>query len=163
MTMKSLLMIPAMLLFLGTASAQDKTAPPTKPAKTEKAEAKPAKAEMMKEHACTAACKDGKHMYAHGEKGHACSEECKKMHAGTKGHEGHEHGEMKEHSGEMHEHKGEMKEKGEMGTKGDMHGNGEMKAHVCTSACVDGKHAYAHGEKGHTCDANCKHMREQKK
>jgi hypothetical protein len=30
------------------------------------------------EHVCTAACKDGKHMYAHGEKGHVCGPECKK-------------------------------------------------------------------------------------
>jgi len=33
----------------------------------------------MKDHVCTSACKDGKHMYAHGEKGHACGEDCKKM------------------------------------------------------------------------------------
>jgi hypothetical protein len=33
----------------------------------------------MKEHKCTAACKDGKHMYAHGEKGHVCTKACKKM------------------------------------------------------------------------------------
>lgn len=33
----------------------------------------------MKEHKCTAACKDGKHAYAHGEKGHECTKECKKM------------------------------------------------------------------------------------
>lgn len=33
----------------------------------------------MKEHVCTSACKDGKHVYAHGEKGHVCGPECKKM------------------------------------------------------------------------------------
>ncbi len=33
----------------------------------------------LKEHKCTAACKDGKHMYAHGEKGHKCTDACKKM------------------------------------------------------------------------------------
>ncbi len=32
----------------------------------------------MKKHVCTAACKDGKHVYAHGEKGHVCTAECKK-------------------------------------------------------------------------------------
>jgi hypothetical protein len=32
----------------------------------------------LKEHVCTAACKDGKHVYAHGEKGHVCTEACKK-------------------------------------------------------------------------------------
>lgn len=33
----------------------------------------------MKEHKCTGACKDGKHVYAHGEKGHVCGRACKKM------------------------------------------------------------------------------------
>lgn len=33
----------------------------------------------MKEHKCTAACKSNKHVYAHGEKGHTCGAECKKM------------------------------------------------------------------------------------
>jgi len=33
----------------------------------------------LKEHHCTSACKDGKHMYAHGEKGHVCTKACKKM------------------------------------------------------------------------------------
>ncbi|MBI3502279.1 MAG: hypothetical protein HY063_10845 [Bacteroidetes bacterium] len=33
----------------------------------------------MKDHVCTSACKDGKHVYAHGEKGHVCGPECKKM------------------------------------------------------------------------------------
>ncbi|MBL7691119.1 MAG: hypothetical protein JNM41_05975 [Flavipsychrobacter sp.] len=33
----------------------------------------------MKEHKCTAACNEGKHMYAHGEKGHECTKACKKM------------------------------------------------------------------------------------
>ena len=32
----------------------------------------------------------------------------------------------------------------------------EMKAHVCTAACANGKHMYAHGEKGHTCTEDCK-------
>jgi hypothetical protein len=32
----------------------------------------------MKAHVCTAACKDGKHVYAHGEKGHVCTEACMK-------------------------------------------------------------------------------------
>ncbi len=38
----------------------------------------------LKEHKCTAACKDGKHMYAHGEKGHTCTKACKKMNKSTK-------------------------------------------------------------------------------
>lgn len=33
----------------------------------------------MKDHKCTAACKNGKHVYAHGEKGHVCGKACKKM------------------------------------------------------------------------------------
>jgi len=35
-------------------------------------------ATAMKAHVCTAACKNGKHMYAHGEKGHVCTAECMK-------------------------------------------------------------------------------------
>jgi hypothetical protein len=31
-----------------------------------------------KEHACGAECKDGNHVYAHGEKDHACGDACKK-------------------------------------------------------------------------------------
>jgi len=34
----------------------------------------------MKDHTCTEACKEGAHVYAHGEKGHACaSADCGKM------------------------------------------------------------------------------------
>ncbi|MFI5148236.1 MAG: hypothetical protein ACHQRM_00770 [Bacteroidia bacterium] len=40
----------------------------------------------MKDHSCTAACKDGKHMYAHGEKGHTCGKECKSMGSTMKEH-----------------------------------------------------------------------------
>jgi hypothetical protein len=29
-------------------------------------------------HACTEQCKDGNHVYVHGEEGHTCSEECMK-------------------------------------------------------------------------------------
>ncbi len=32
----------------------------------------------LKTHHCTAACKNGKHVYAHGEKGHVCGDACKK-------------------------------------------------------------------------------------
>jgi len=33
----------------------------------------------LKAHACTQACHDsGKHVYAHGEKGHTCTSDCKK-------------------------------------------------------------------------------------
>ncbi len=39
-----------------------------------------AQAEAVKEHACTADCKDGKHTYACGEKGHECSTACTHEH-----------------------------------------------------------------------------------
>ena len=35
----------------------------------------------------------------------------------------------------------------------------KMKEHVCTKACANGKHAYAHGEKGHVCTDACKKMK----
>lgn len=33
----------------------------------------------LKDHVCTSACKNGKHVYAHGEKGHVCTDACKKI------------------------------------------------------------------------------------
>jgi hypothetical protein len=32
----------------------------------------------LKIHECTEQCKEGKHVYVHGEEGHTCSEECMK-------------------------------------------------------------------------------------
>lgn len=32
----------------------------------------------------------------------------------------------------------------------------KLKKHHCTEKCTKEKHVYAHGEKGHTCDASCK-------
>lgn len=34
-------------------------------------------------HVCTDQCKDGNHLYAHGEEGHTCSEACMKTHSCT--------------------------------------------------------------------------------
>lgn len=48
------------------------------------------------------------------------------------------HGEMKAEAGEGHGH---------------MHA--EVSEHVCTDSCKEGTHAYACGEKGHTCSADC--------
>jgi len=31
----------------------------------------------LKDHVCTDACKEGNHVYAHGEKGHVCTDACK--------------------------------------------------------------------------------------
>lgn len=36
-----------------------------------------------KKHTCTEACANGKHMYKHGEKGHKCTDDCKKTTANT--------------------------------------------------------------------------------
>lgn len=33
-----------------------------------------------------------------------------------------------------------------------------FKDHVCTDACKNGNHVYAHGEKGHTCTEACKNQ-----
>ena len=70
--MKKLMLIAAIATFSFAANAQSSEKKSTKAkAKTEQM--------AMKDHVCTASCKDGKHMYAHGEKGHVCGEECKKM------------------------------------------------------------------------------------
>jgi hypothetical protein len=31
----------------------------------------------------------------------------------------------------------------------------QLKDHVCTTACSNGNHVYAHGEKGHVCTKEC--------
>ena len=67
--MKKLLLIVAIAAFSLGMSATDQ--------KATKADSTKAKCEM-KDHVCTSACKDGKHVYAHGEKGHVCTEACKK-------------------------------------------------------------------------------------
>jgi hypothetical protein len=46
---------------------------------------------------------------------------------------------------------------------GKMESKKEMKEHVCTDACKNGKHVYAHGEKGHTCTKACKKMMKKDK
>ncbi len=105
-----------------TAGTSDKQTMPAKPAKP----AKPA----LKKHVCTAACKDGKHVYAHGEKGHVCTDACKA--AATNAASAAKQTTSKP-AAPMAE-----------------------KAHVCTPACKDGHHVYAHGEKGHVCTDACK-------
>jgi Ni/Co efflux regulator RcnB len=67
--MKKLLLIVAIVAFSLGMSAQDQMAA--------KADTTKSKCEL-KEHVCTSACKDGKHVYAHGEKGHVCTDACKK-------------------------------------------------------------------------------------
>jgi len=76
--MRTLLMIPMMVLCLASASAQtaEKDA-----AKTEK------EAVVLKEHVCTDACAKGEHAYVCGEKGHKCSEDCAHKHGKMKAHE----------------------------------------------------------------------------
>ncbi|MVT12155.1 hypothetical protein [Chitinophaga tropicalis] len=47
--------------------------------KKEQPKAKTEKKMKLKDHVCTQTCHDsGKHVYAHGEKGHTCTDACKK-------------------------------------------------------------------------------------
>ena len=59
-------------------AAKEQAKPATKPMDAAKPAAKPMDPKMgdmnTKEHVCTPACKDGKHVYAHGEKGHVCTD-----------------------------------------------------------------------------------------
>ncbi len=66
------------LLAAVSVSAQTKTTD-TKKTETKAMDSKMTDHKMMKDHVCTAACMNGKHMYAHGEKGHVCTAECMKM------------------------------------------------------------------------------------
>lgn len=69
----------------------------------------------MKEHSCTTACKVGKHMYIHGENGHACTKACHKTTAKTMM--------MKEHSCNA-----DCKDGNHMYLHSE-------KGHTCTDAC----------------------------
>lgn len=84
-----LLMAFALTVFVACTSksssddkAKDNKENTEKPAVTNGAAATPstegAAAASLKEHVCTDKCKDGAHLYAHGEKGHGCTEECMK-------------------------------------------------------------------------------------
>jgi hypothetical protein len=70
----------------------------------------------MKKHACTKSCTNEKHAYAHGEKNHQCTDDCKKMDMKKEGM-------MKEHTC----NKECSKEKHAF-----MHGE---KNHMCTASC----------------------------
>ncbi len=71
--LKSIAATALLAVFLaGPVLAQDKMS-------QDKMDSKKTKEAPLKEHKCTAACKDGNHVYAHGEKGHKCGPECKKM------------------------------------------------------------------------------------
>ncbi|MCB0786282.1 MAG: hypothetical protein KDC02_19005 [Flavobacteriales bacterium] len=85
--MKHLLIAVAACLLAGGVTAQD--------AQQKESAAKATSATMEKTHACNEHCKDGRHAYMHGEKGHECTKECMAMHA-DKAHDGHGHA-TKEH------------------------------------------------------------------
>ena len=75
-TVKTFAAILFMTGFLSTAAfAQDSKMDKKMESKMDKMDEKM----DMKDHKCTKACKDGKHTYAHGEKGHVCGDACKKM------------------------------------------------------------------------------------
>ncbi len=120
--MKKILVLFGVVLFLGAAQAQ--TTPPKPP--TSKSDMSTVTPDVnTKDHVCTLACRDGKHVYAHGERGHKCGAECMKTMSKSK----------------IDPVKPTSKT--------------NFKNHVCTAACTKEKHAYAHGEKGHTCTAAC--------
>ncbi|MBK6699856.1 MAG: hypothetical protein IPG55_08120 [Saprospiraceae bacterium] len=81
--MKKFFLLLSAFCFFAAVQAQTPAAT-TAPATTTKATttkattATPADKEVAKpvEHVCTAACKTGTHIYAHGEKGHACTSAC---------------------------------------------------------------------------------------
>lgn len=72
----------------------------------------------LKAHTCTAACKPGAHVYAHGEEGHVCTAACAAM--------------QDEHGHELKDHVCTS------ACTADAHvyAHGE-KGHVCTAACKE--------------------------
>ena len=61
---------------------KDDKAKTTDPGKIENTTKETPKATLAA-HVCTDACKEGNHVYAHGEEGHTCSEACMKAHVCT--------------------------------------------------------------------------------
>ncbi|MEO8068712.1 MAG: hypothetical protein ABI599_13540 [Flavobacteriales bacterium] len=126
--MKKFLTILACAAFIGTVNAQDSI-------QSSAASIAPQPAE--KAHVCSASCTTMAHAYVHGEKGHICTEACKATAAaGSKA--------------------ACCAGKAQTAACCSGHGKAEASAeatkeHSCTAACKDGKHSYAHGEKGHAC------------
>lgn len=129
--MKHLMILAAFALLGTAATAQTTTTTATADAR---------------EHVCTAACTPEAHAYAHGEKGHACTAAC----ASTAG--------AAPHACCAGKKEGEACTKGtaEADAQG-RHAGKKGRTHVCTEACKGDVHAYACGEKGHTCNATCTH------
>lgn len=97
--MKHLFLAIAIILAMTALSADAQTTP-------KKSKMHKGKMEMkLKEHTCTSACVDGKHVYAHGEKGHVCGDMCMKEHtctsACTNGKHVYAHGEKGHVCGDM--------------------------------------------------------------
>ncbi len=63
---------PAATTGTGTRSTETKQAPKTET----KSDMSTDQTMDSREHVCSATCKDGKHVYAHGEKGHKCTSAC---------------------------------------------------------------------------------------
>lgn len=129
--MKKFLILLACAGFLGTASAQTGTS-------------SAAPKEEMKDHTCSATCTKKAHAYAHGEKGHTCTEACQAPATTVK------------KAGGCCAGKKEGASCAKEGAKTEAHVEA-TKDHACTAACQDGKHTYACGEKGHQCGDACAH------
>lgn len=127
--MKQFLTILACAAFIGTASAQSTTQSTAANISTPPAQ---------KEHVCAASCTTLAHAYVHGEKGHICTDACKATATGAS--------------------KSSCCAGKAQATAACCAGHGKAEAsaqatkeHSCTAECKDGKHSYAHGEKGHAC------------
>ena len=85
----STILVAGALLFVSCnnekkADSATTTDTPQKVEDPSKAPASPATAAFaVKAHSCGADCKDGKHVYAHGDVGHTCTEACGGAHACT--------------------------------------------------------------------------------
>jgi hypothetical protein len=77
--MRKIFVIIVIAAFTIGLNAQEKKACHADSAKAKKETADTCKMKKeLKEHKCTSECKDGKHVYVCGEKGHVCSDACKK-------------------------------------------------------------------------------------
>ena len=108
--------------------------------------------DVLVEHTCTAACAGEGHAYLHGQKGHSCTEACNT--AATTGPKTAGCCAGKKAGASCAKGAGKGDAKAEAHADDHAHAS---KDHACTTACADGKHTYACGEKGHECGATCQH------
>lgn len=151
--MKVLLTLLGAILCFGAIQAQTQ-----KPSSTSTESLRVEKDMNSNPHVCIVGCKDGKHIYAHGEKGHKCGAACMKTMSKNRSMKAHVCTDACKDGKHIYAH-GEKGHNCTAACKRSIGGTNTtsmpVKEHVCSSSCKEGSHTYVHGEKGHACTAAC--------